>query len=176
MQMLYDEHTIIVNAIDTAKQLKSLIGKDDSHYEQTVRDLIRFFRNYADKFHHYKEEQILFPEMIKKNYLLDEGVVKEMFENHGDFRDMVKKTEQYLDAKDYHAAQKQLEKYGEALLDHIAVENDEVFQIAETLFNADELETIYFRFQDVDREIGKDLKEELAELSENLRKEVHFSS
>lgn len=174
MKLLFDEHTIIINAIDTAKQLSSLVGRDDEHYEKIVRDLIRFFRNYADKYHHYKEEEILFPEMIRRNEMLNEGVVKEMFENHEDFRLMVKKVEHYLDAKDYPNAQKQLEEYGEALLNHIAVENEEVFAIAETLFDPDELEKIYFRFKDSDREMGNSDKEKLRELSETLRKDLMY--
>jgi len=168
-QMLYDEHSIIVKAIDTAKQLKSLVGKDDLHYEKTVHDLILFFRNYADRYHHYKEEQILFPEMAKRNELLGDGVLKEMFENHEDFRNMIKNIEHHLDIKDYQAAQKQLEEYAEALLDHIAVENDEVFQMAETLFTEDELEKIYFRFEDSDRETGSNEKQRLVEMENNLR-------
>jgi len=175
MKILYDEHDIIVNAIDTARQAKSLIGKDDSRYENSIRSLINFFRSYADKFHHYKEEIILFPEMNKKNELLADGVIKEMFDNHDDFREKIRNIEASLNEKKYLQAQQQLEAYTEALLDHIAVENDEVFQMAETLFSEDELEKIYFRFEDCDRELGNDRKKELVELSEELRKNILYS-
>ena len=172
MKVLFDEHEIIVNAIDTARQAKSLIGKEDDAYEKLVHQLIGFFRNYADKYHHFKEEEILFPEMAKRNELLSDGVIKEMFENHADFRDMIKEIEKSLIEKKYPQAQQQLEKYTEALLDHIAVENDEVFQTAESIFTEEELEKIYFRFEDCDRELGNANKEELKELADTLRKNL----
>src|ERR1035437_3065592 len=161
VKVLFDEHDIIVSAINTAKEADKLIAKDEISYEKLVKNLIKFFREYADQYHHHKEEQILFPEMSKKNELLEDGVIKEMFENHEDFRDLIKSVETFLDEKNYTGAQKQLNIYTESLLDHIAVENDEVFQIAETLFGDEELEKIYFRFEDCDRELGEANKTQL---------------
>jgi len=161
IKVLFDEHEIIISAIDIAKEADKLIASNEIVYEKLIRDLISFFRLYADQYHHYKEEQILFPEMSKKNELLEDGVIKEMFENHEDFRDMIKNIETFLDKKEYVKAQQQLNSYAEALLDHIAVENDEVFQMAESLFEKEELEKIYFRFDDCDREVGEKKKTEL---------------
>ena len=174
IKLLFEEHSIIVNAIDVARQAGSLIGKDDEQYERTVRKLIQFFRQYADGFHHHKEEEILFPEMAKKNELLGEGVIKEMFEHHEDFREMIKGIEKFLDAKEYSSAQLQLKLYTEALLDHIAVENDEVFQMAESIFDEKELDRINFRFQDCDNSLGIIKNQQLAESAEMLRKENLF--
>jgi hemerythrin-like domain-containing protein len=169
LKILYDEHIIIVNAIDVAKQAKPLIGKEDVLYEKTVRQLIGFFRDYADKYHHYKEENILFPEMNRRNELLEDGMIKEMFDNHEDFREMIRSIEKNLDVKNFSGTQTELEKYGEALLDHIAVENEEVFQMAETLINENELEKIGHRFLDCDRELGDDKKAEWQDLIDVLR-------
>lgn len=172
VQILFDEHEIIVNAIDAARLAKSLIGKDDDAYESTLRQLIFFFRRYADKYHHYKEEEVLFPEMSKRNELIADGIIKEMLDNHEDFRDSIAGIEKKLDEKNYPEAQQLLEKYTEALLDHIAVENDEVFQVAESLFTEGELDHIYFRFKDIDSEMGNVNKEELRELADTLRKNL----
>ncbi|MGE0568372.1 MAG: hemerythrin domain-containing protein [Bacteroidia bacterium] len=161
IKVLFEEHEIILSAIEVAKQTDKLLAKDEIAYQKIVRQLIHFFRVYADQFHHYKEEKILFPEMNKKNELLEDGVIKEMFEHHEDFRNMIKSIENFLEKKEYMRAQQQLHIYIEVLLDHIAVENDEVFQMAETLFDKDELEKIYFRFNDCDREIGEQKKMEL---------------
>ena len=176
IRLLFEEHEIIVNAIDVVSEVKSLIGKNDIMYEKTVRELLLFFRNYADKFHHFKEEEILFPEMSKKNELLTDGVLKEMFENHSDFRERIKSVENLLNEKKYPDAQLQLERYAEALLNHIAVENEEVFQTAEAIFSEEELEKIFFRFEDCDRELGISKKLELKEMAETLRKNLLFSA
>ncbi len=173
MKMLYDEHDVIVEVIGKAKLMRSLIGKDEVMYSDNLRQLINFFRNYADKYHHFKEEEILFPEMSKRNELLAEGAIKEMLENHEDFREMIKNIEHSLNENNYTGAQDQLEKYTESLLDHIAVENDEVFQTAESIFTEDELEKIGFRFSDCDRELGESQKGELENLSDYLSKLLH---
>jgi hemerythrin-like domain-containing protein len=172
MKMLFDEHAVIVKAIGIAKQLKTLIGKDNNLYENIVGQLIKFFRSYADKYHHYKEEEILFPEMSRKNTLLSDGVIKEMLENHEDFRAMIRQIESHLQASKYAETQAVLESYGEALLDHIAAENEEVFQTAESVLSYDELEKIGFRFLDCDRDLGDEQKEALEQLAEVLEKEL----
>lgn len=175
IQTLFNEHTIIANAIEASRQAKIYLGKNDKQYERTIRELIEFFRNYADDFHHHKEEKILFPAMKKKNELLGDGVLKEMFDNHEDFRGSIKSIEKSLDEKNYTKTHEQLEHYTEALLDHIAVENDEVFQMAETLFTEDELEKLFFEFEDADIEMGSSKKQELEELAETLRNNLHYA-
>lgn len=167
INLLMEEHDIISKAIDTALKADALIGKNDELYSKVATDLLSFFRSYADNIHHKKEENILFPEMIRKNELLNEGVIKEMCENHADFHTMIYNTEEYLVKKDYLRAQQQLHIYAEALLDHIAVENDEVFQIAESVFDDSELETMYYRFIDIDREtIKPELENKLVQIRE----------
>lgn len=169
IQVLYNEHEIIGNAIHAAQQAKNYMATNEKQYDRNVRELIGFFRDYADNFHHYKEEQILFPAMAKRNELLADGVLKEMLDNHEDFREQLKAIETLLDEKKYTQAQKLLDTYTEALSDHIAVENDEVFQMAETLFSGAELEKIFFDFEDADIELGNGKKQEFEELAELLR-------
>ncbi|TAL57378.1 MAG: hypothetical protein EPN85_14295 [Bacteroidetes bacterium] len=175
IQVLFDEHETIVNAIDAAQQLKARLGKNDKQYEQNVRDLISFFRDYADNYHHHKEEQILFPAMKKKNELLADGVLKEMMDNHAEFRELINTVEKSINEKNYIQAQQKLDIYLEALLDHIAVENDEVFQMAETLFTEAELEKMLYDFEDADIEMGSGKKQEFEELADLLRKNLHYA-
>ena len=170
IETLYNEHDIIISAVGITGSLKALREQNPEAYEAKVRELIVFLRGFADEFHHYKEEIGLFPEMSKKHEMLEGGILREMFDNHEEFREMLRNIESRLDHKEYEKAQKQLETYVNMLLDHIAVENDEVFQIAETLFNESELENIGFRFQDVDREIGEEKKIVLLKLADEIEK------
>ncbi|NUM31744.1 MAG: hemerythrin domain-containing protein [Bacteroidetes bacterium] len=169
--LLVQEHNIIKEAVNIAKKLRIKLG-DTEHYESIARQLIDFFRNYADTYHHQKEELILFPEMVKANEMLEQGIVFEMFENHSDFRDTIANIISLLDNKNYEKAQDKLEQYCEALLDHIAVEDDEVFEIANSLFDDNELEKIYFRFIDSDSDLGQQRKEELKNNLEALSKNL----
>lgn len=173
IKVLYDEHDIISTVIEAARNSSALLGQDEARYEQTVRRMIDFFRNYADKFHHHKEEEILFPEMCKRNEMLQSGVIQEMLEHHTEFREMIASIESFLDKKNYMRASQQLNIYCEALLDHIAVENDEVFQMAESLFTPNELDGMYFRFSDCDKDLGESKKQELAKMADEIMKELN---
>ena len=161
IEMLYDEHDYIMTAIDNVKGMKPMIAADPDNYKKELSRYIDFFKNYADRFHHYKEEEILFPEMSKKNELLEDGVIKEMLDNHADFRIMIGNITSFNEAGELAKAHAEFEKYAEALLDHIAVENDEVFQMAESLFDESELDKIYFRFKDCDMDLGEEYKKEM---------------
>jgi len=172
IKILYDEHELIVSALGFISDAGDLIERNPAAYEKIVRRLLSFFRNYADKYHHHKEEEILFPEMSKKNELLAEGILKEMLDNHEDFRQMLCDIENSIDKREYEIAQRLLNLYKEALLDHIAVENDEVFQVAEGLMEEEELEKIYYRFIDCDRDLGMEYKQSLADSLSNIQKEI----
>lgn len=168
INVLTDEHILITKACQISEKIGKLIGKKDEEYENTARKLISVFKEYGDTYHHFKEEQLLFPEMNKKNELLEDGIIKEMFENHECFRELLKEIEKFLDKKDFLRAQQQLHIYTEALLDHIAVEDDEVFQIAESLFTPGELENIYFRFMDCDNELGQEKKKHFEQIVQQI--------
>lgn len=172
IEILYEEHNIIIDAINIAHDLRKIIYNSDL-YEKQANSLLIFFREFADKCHHQKEETVLFPQMIKANELLESGVVQEMFENHEDFRELINEIEKSIKNRDYKNAQNKLEEYTDALTDHIAVENEEVFEIAQTLFNENELEKIYYKFKDIDSEFGeKDknlLQKQLNEIRSNLK-------
>lgn len=168
LKLLYEEHSIIVNAIDAARNASSILDRNKTEYEIFMRELIHFFRTYADQYHHHKEEEILFPEMARRNELLAGGVLHEMLENHADFRSMIKSIEANLDTEEYRQAQSELMVYTDALLDHIAAENDELFPMSETLFNDNELRTLFYKFKDCDQTLGEEPKEALAEFSRKL--------
>ncbi|HMW96335.1 MAG TPA: hypothetical protein PJ983_03720, partial [Flavobacteriales bacterium] len=65
---------------------------------------------------------------------------------------------------DHAQAHKLLTRYMRDLEDHISAENDELFVLAENLLGKKEREDVYFRFMDIDRQLGEDRKKELEEL------------
>jgi hemerythrin-like domain-containing protein len=168
MTVLYNEHEIIKSVIGFRERISSLSKSDPQKYKNIMNELVNFFRNYADKFHHYKEEKLLFPLLCEKNEMLQESIVREMLENHQDFRNLVKLIETEVKSDNYAESETLLTKYTEMLLDHIAVEDDELFQMADTLFDEDELDKLYHDFQDIDLELGLDIKNEFENISKKL--------
>lgn len=157
IELLNAEHETIKQRLNDARTALSALCKSEEDLSP-MQTYLNFFRNYADGYHHHKEEEILFPEMCRRNELLEQGVIEEMLQNHADFREMLADFEAAISSNRHAEALQILDRYAEALLDHIAVEDDEVFQMAESLFSESEIENIYYRFLDCDRERGDEEK------------------
>lgn len=173
IEILYNEHEIIKSVIVYREKIINYSVNNHEKFKELLTNLISFFRSYADKFHHYKEEKLLFPLMCEKNEMLQDNIVEEMLENHREFRDLVNQIEAALVSANYVQSTEILNKYSEMLLDHIAVEDDELFQIAETLIDDNELEKLYYDFQDIDMELGIDYKIKLEKMKEKLESSLN---
>lgn len=161
MKTMYSEHEVISLADDIIHNLFHCWVENPEEYVNEVTRLLSFFREYADKLHHMKEEDILFPTLREcPDFTLDE-LLSELEAHHERFRDYTHKIESDLGKKDYPESYAILREYCNDLLDHIAVENDELFVLTESILSPEELEKMYFKFEDVNREIGLDAISEL---------------
>ena len=165
---MYHEHEVILEGIQLATSLDKSWEKSPEEYESNLKWLIAFFKEYADRYHHYKEEEILFPAMMKTNQPSIIVVVEELLEHHEDFRDLVKEIYSDVEAKNYVQAQDKVNAYCHDLIDHIAAENEELFPMADTLLNDDDLEKLYYQCLDKDNELGMARKEELENFIKNF--------
>jgi len=52
IKILFQEHEVILTAIEVAKQADKIHDKSEAAYLSVVRYLINFFRSYVDKYHH----------------------------------------------------------------------------------------------------------------------------
>lgn len=163
IQVLMDEHEVISSVESIIQSLEKDWETDEGKYAEKIKQLLRFFREYSDNFHHHKEEEILFKELINNPDFLLDDIITELEEHHEMFRATVDEIQEAVDQKEWSKVQNLLKRYVNDLLDHIAVENDELFIMAESLFSEDELERMYFLFEDIDIELGKEHKQELAE-------------
>ena len=164
IETMYREHDIISQMEDIIQNLFHLWIDHPNDYSKVVTSLLAFVKEYADNLHHRKEEEILFPALRDcPDFTLVE-ILDELESHHERFRDLSQKIKADLDKKDYPESYAILKEYLNDLLDHIAVENDELFVLTENILTPEELEKIYFQFEDLDREIGLDKKLELEAL------------
>lgn len=171
-KLLMDEHDIIYQVEKSIISMDLYWEKDEEKFKTLMSDLLHFFREYSDRFHHVKEEEILFPELINHpDFLLNE-IIDELEEHHEMFREYTKEIEELLSENQFEKAYKILKKYLSDLLDHIAIENDELFSITENLFSEDQLEKMYFRFKDVDIELGEEEKVKLESFPKQFQSEI----
>lgn len=164
IKLLHEEHSYIKELLEkTSKLFQSRETKEE--VKESLLKCVSFFREYADNYHHNKEEKVLFPEMVKRNEMLQFGVIHEMLENHEDFRIALAEVEDFIMENNFESAEKRFNSYADSLLEHIAVEEEEVFQIAETLFSEVELQNIYYLFKDCDRVLGEEEKDSLEKIA-----------
>jgi hemerythrin-like domain-containing protein len=158
IQTMLDEHDVISSTEKIISQINGLWKHNPDMYKETVSLLITFFREYSDKFHHRKEEDVLFPALKNNPDFVLEEMVDEFNGHHEDFRDSINEIEKALIDKEYEKSYSDLNLYLQDLLDHISAENDELFVLAESLLDEEEMEKIYFLFKDIDRELGEGKK------------------
>lgn len=161
--VMYSEHTFISKAELVIKKIENLWETEPDKYKEIVTDLIIFFRKFADGIHHRKEEEVLFPAIKNHPDFVLQEIIDELEMHHEDFREYAAEIEEAIKQDDYSKSYITLLKYVNDLLDHIAAENEELFVLAENLLDEEQLETIYFRFKDIDMEVGEKNVEELKE-------------
>ncbi|MBK6522707.1 MAG: hemerythrin domain-containing protein [Sphingobacteriaceae bacterium] len=142
--------------------------KNEENYERTVIDICDFIQKYSDGYHHHKEEEVLFPALSEHPEFLLQGILDELKEHHENFRDYNTEIRTALEEKNYSLVQTTLERLINELMDHIAIENDELFIMAENLFTEQELEKMYFDFADIDRDLGEANKLELEKIPSEI--------
>lgn len=152
MMMLYEEHGTIQDKIVTLRKLLdegNLSGKA-AH----LRQYILFFREYGDKYHHQKEEGLLFS-LLKDRYPGLAVIAEALEEHHEMFRDYLREAEAALDREDWGKVGNIFRRYLSDLTDHISAEDDELFVAVDEQLTEAEKERLYFSFLDKDAELGE---------------------
>jgi hemerythrin-like domain-containing protein len=136
-QVMVDEHELILRMIALVEHNTALLEKGKFRNWQFYLDAIDFIRNYADRFHHAKEEDVLFTELVKNGMPEKQSPIEAMQMEHDQGRDHVRAMED--------AAQKALagetgqatiiaehaKGYAELLRGHIEKENNILYPLAE---------------------------------------------
>ena len=87
IQVLMDEHEIISSVEARIKELNNSWLDNAENYKKNVLTLLAFFKEYSDKFHHHKEEEVLFKELRNNPDFILNDIVEELEGHHDMFRD-----------------------------------------------------------------------------------------
>jgi hemerythrin-like domain-containing protein len=106
-----------------------------------IRDgarFLRFFRLYAGRFHHVREERVLFPALVREtNVPSDRGPIAALVGDHAELGRALDEVARYVecgDKLDPAAIARLTERYATMLLRHIDAENSVLFPEAEARF------------------------------------------
>jgi hemerythrin-like domain-containing protein len=177
--VLRGEHTAILRMLDLTEEVarRALAGATVS--PETLGELLEFFKVFADRCHHGKEEQLLFPLLERKGLPRNGGPVGVMlYEHEGGralVRDMTRAAESFA-AGDPAAAEEwgaAAVEYASLLRAHIAKENNILFVMAERMLTPEEQAELSSAFERVEEEqIGPGTHEKLHAAMERLSAEI----
>jgi hemerythrin-like domain-containing protein len=159
-QTLVDEHKLIKRMIDILENAVNKLKINKEISPEIFKQATEFIRNFADKFHHAKEEEILFKEMIKKGMPEKESPIDVMLIEHEQGREFVKgmiKATEELEKGNKQAIPdiiKNAEGYIELLREHIEKEDEILYPLAEKTFDSKEKEEISHEFKQAEIEKG----------------------
>lgn len=151
-QNLENDHVHILRLIDVMEQMVKNPSPEVKHLEMVV-DLIK---NYADGFHHAKEENLLFPLMVKKGYSTEQGPVAVMLSDHEQGRKFVRGMAEaisgYKNGKTgaLSLVFENMKGYISLLRSHIHKENNILFRMADSVFNEQDHKILLEQFKKIE--------------------------
>lgn len=149
MKKLVDEHVLIKRWVALIPKVVENLDLESEEGRQLVRDGIDFIRSYADKYHHAKEEDILF-----KYFDEDLDILKVMHEDHTQARGHVKAILEAIDRKDKTAVAEHFTAYGELLTEHIRKEDDILYPWMDRTFSTTQIGELFSKFNEIDEQMG----------------------
>ena len=149
MQKLVDEHILIKRLVAVIPGIVDGLDVASEPGRQTIRDIIDFIRSYADKYHHAKEEDILFK-------YFDEGldILKTMHTDHENARARVRAILSALDQQDGATIAAQLTAYHELLTEHIKKEDEILYRWMDRMLSSDQISQLADEFNRKELEFG----------------------
>ncbi len=171
MKSLVDEHVLIKKWIGLIPKVLERFDVESGEDRNLILDGVNFIRSYADRFHHAKEEEILFRYFDES---LD--VIKSMLEDHVKARGHVKAIVEAVEKKDRSGVIRHLNAYRELLTDHIRREDEILYPWMDRNLSVTEIGELFSKFDRADdlsdREAIEKCKRFVQEVEAKFGKEV----
>lgn len=151
-QNLENDHEYILRLIDVMET----ITYQDCPDINDLETIVYLIKNYADGFHHEKEEHLLFPLMEQKGFSTSQGPLAVMLNEHTQGRNYVKGMVEGIDL--YKSGNQQvistihenMRGYILLLRSHIAKENNVLFRMADKVLTETEQQDLLKEFSKIE--------------------------
>lgn len=81
-QVMVEEHRLILRMIALVEQNAAMVERNEFRDWRFFLDAVDFIRNYADRFHHAKEEDVLFTALVKNGMPEKQSPIEAMLMEH----------------------------------------------------------------------------------------------
>lgn len=178
-QNLENDHEHILQLIEVMYNMAKVKSNDTNDIES----VITIIRDYADGFHHAKEENLLFPAMMEKGFSSEQGPIAVMLHDHELGRKFVQgMTAGLLQYRN--GATEALDKiyqnmlnYGQLLQNHIAKENNILFRMADNALSIGDQQQLLKEFEKIEQseEYGSNISSYLTAIN-NLKSLYNYQA
>jgi hemerythrin-like domain-containing protein len=174
-EILREEHLIIQQVLNCLEALADKACVEGALDGSAARDIIDFFRHFADGCHHNKEEACLFPLLEDRGFDRDRGPTGVMFAEHEQGRVYLAALEADIDTATAggHEAVTRFSAtaaaYTQLLNEHIFKENQRLFPMADQVFSQADQSLLLERFANVEHhDMGEGTHERYLKLADGL--------
>ena len=169
VKKLVDEHLLIKRLIALIPSLVENLDVNTDKGKRLILDCVDFVRAYADKYHHAKEEEILFKYFDEK---LD--IIKTMLEDHKKARNHAGSILDGLEKKDKNSVIEHLTAYKELLTEHIKKEDEILYPWIDRGLSITQVGELFSKFGEVDNKFP-DAQKEYGEFIQRLEEKYKAS-
>jgi len=178
--VLRKEHDAILRMLEVTEQVAEQLDRGEKVAPETLEGLLEFFRLFADRCHHGKEEELLFPALESKGMPRQSGPIGVMLSEHDHGRSLIQQMAQESAA--YASGTSAAggwwaiaaRGYVQLLREHICKENNILFVMADRMLTGTEQQELVIAFERVEEEkMGVGTHERLHALMDKLVAEVH---
>lgn len=173
---LIHEHKAIKVMLSIMGRIAENIRNDISVDTNDIENIVDFLRTFADKCHHGKEENVLFPAMVEAGIPKEGGPIGVMLHEHtlgrGYIKEISTATEQFKtgNTEAILLIADNLSGYINLLHNHIQKEENVLFPMAEKVLTTMKQNEIYEQFEIIEEEVvGHGIHEQFHELLDQLK-------
>ena len=174
-ETLKHEHQIILLVLDAADREAQSIQAGGQVQAAKVEQMVDLFRNFADRCHHAKEEDLYFVKMQERGVPVEGGPIGVMLAEHVEGRRLVKAVADALpgaaggDTQAITSIGDNLSAYARLLRGHICKEDYVLYPMADRLFTAEDQAWLTAEFDRVEaEEMGAGVHEKYHEMAHEL--------
>lgn len=146
---LSEEHQIILQVIDAVIEECNNIENEKPINTEYFSQIISFIKNYADGYHHRKEEDILFKTMLKSVDCMHCNPIPVMLREHEEGRHFVRGMEDALASMNTKLLIENALGYCYLLQNHIYKEDNILYPMAEEALNENQKKQVEIEYAQV---------------------------
>ena len=163
IKKLVDEHALIKKWLVLIPEVIEKLDIETKEGRNLILDGVDFIRSYADRFHHAKEEDILF-----KYFDGTLDIIKAMHEDHETGRAHVRAIIEALERKDKKAIIEHLNGYKELLTGHIKKEDEILYPWMDRGLSMQQVGELFAKFNEAEEKIGKEVVDKCKKFVEQV--------